>query len=275
MNIRLHIASNISNIRLHIASNIRLHIASNIRLHIALHIAWIAELRFGEDSKGRKDSHFTDNGKKCLFLRITKPKSRIPLNMRKTVAVLGDASANPDSFKYKLAFETGKMLVDRGYRVQSGGMGGIMEAVCAGAHASKNYREGDTIGILPSFDRTKANEYVDILIPTGLDIIRNGMTGCADAVIAIGGGAGTLMEMAAAWSTLKLIIAYRTVPGWSAELADRRIDGRIRYPEIPDDRVYGADTPEEVGQLLQEHIEAYTRQFAGISRFDPRKKESL
>ena len=209
------------------------------------------------------------------FLRITKLKSRIPLYMRKTVAVLGDASPDPDSFKYKLAFETGKMLVDRGYRVQSGGMGGIMEAVCAGAHASKNYREGDTIGILPSFDRTKANEYVDILIPTGLDIIRNGMTGCADAVIAIGGGAGTLMEMAAAWSTLKLIIAYRTVPGWSAELADRRIDGRIRYPEIPDDRVYGADTPEEVGQLLQEHIEAYTRQFAGISRFDPRKKEAL
>ena len=151
--------------------------------------------------------------------------------MRKTVAVLGDASANPDSFKYKLAFETGKMLVDKGYRVQSGGMGGIMEAVCAGAHASKSYREGDTIGILPSFDRTKSNEYVDILIPTGLDIIRNGMTGCADAVIAIGGGAGTLMEMAAAWSTLKLIIAYRTVPGWSAELADRRIDERIRYPE--------------------------------------------
>ncbi|MGN0201535.1 MAG: hypothetical protein ACI399_01340 [Candidatus Cryptobacteroides sp.] len=195
--------------------------------------------------------------------------------MRKTVAVIGDAAAAPDSFKYKLAFETGKMLVDMGFRVQSGGMAGIMEAVCAGAHASEKYREGDTIGILPSFDREKANEYVDILIPTGLDIIRNGMTGCADAVVAIGGGAGTLMEMAAAWSTLKLIIAYRTVPGWSAELADRRIDERIRYPEIPDDRIYGADSPEEVGKLLREHIGSYTRQFQGISGFNPRKGESL
>lgn len=195
--------------------------------------------------------------------------------MRKTVAVLGDASAAPGSFKYELAFQTGRMLVDQGFRVQSGGMGGIMEAVCKGAHASPEYREGDTIGILPSFNRNKANEYVDILIPTGLDIIRNGLTGCADAVIAIGGGAGTLMEMAAAWTTLKLIIAYRTVPGWSSKLADQRIDDRIRYPEIPDDRVYGADTPEEVGKLLKEHIDSYTRQFDGIARFDPRKYESL
>ena len=50
-----------------------LHTASNIRLHIALHIAWIAESRFSEDSKGRKDSHFTDNGKKCLSILMDFP----------------------------------------------------------------------------------------------------------------------------------------------------------------------------------------------------------
>lgn len=50
-----------------------LHTALNIRLHIALHIAWLAELRFGEDSKGRKDSHFTDNGKKCLSILMDFP----------------------------------------------------------------------------------------------------------------------------------------------------------------------------------------------------------
>jgi len=193
--------------------------------------------------------------------------------MKKIVAVLGDAVAAEDSEKYKLAFETGRMLIDEGYRIQCGGMAGIMEAVCKGARSSANYHEGDTIGLTPSFDRNKVNEYVDIVIPLGMDIVRNGITGNADAVIAIGGGAGTLMEMASAWTTYRLMIAYRTVPGWSAKLADQRVDDRIRYPEIPDDRIYGADTPAEVAELLRRHIGSYTRQFAGISHFDPRKKD--
>lgn len=190
---------------------------------------------------------------------------------KKIVAVLGDAVAEPGSDKYRLAYETGKMLVDHGYRVQSGGMGGIMRAVCEGAHASEKYTEGDTIGILPSFDRNKCNEYVDIAIPTGLDIVRNALTGNADAVVAIGGGAGTLAEMASCWSELRLIIAYRTVPGWAQKLADTRIDGRIRYPEIEDDKVYGADTPQDVARILEEKMDLYTKGFVGISWIDPRK----
>lgn len=191
--------------------------------------------------------------------------------MKKIVAVLGDAVAEPGSDKYRLAYETGKMLVDHGYRVQSGGMGGTMRAVCEGAHASEKYTEGDTIGILPSFDRHKCNEYVDIPIPTGIDVVRNAITGAADAVIAIGGGAGTLSEMAFAWTQLRLIIGYRNVPGWAQKLADQRIDGRIRYPEIEDDRVYGADTPEEAAMILEKLIEKYDKSFDGISWIDPRK----
>ena len=127
------------------------------------------------------------------------------------------------------------------------------------------------IGILPSFDRHKCNEYVDIPIPTGIDVVRNAITGAADAVIAIGGGAGTLSEMAFAWTQLRLIIGYRTVPGWAQKLADQRIDGRIRYPEIEDDRVYGADTPEEAAMILEKLIEKYDKSFDGISWIDPRK----
>lgn len=192
--------------------------------------------------------------------------------MKKIVAVLGDAVAEPGSEKYLLAYETGKMLVDNGYRVQCGGMGGTMRAVCEGAHASEKYTEGDTIGILPSFDRRKCNEFVDIPIPTGIDVVRNAMTGGADAVVAIGGGAGTLSEMAFAWTQLRLIIGYRTVPGWARNLADQRIDGRVRYPDIEDDRVYGADTPEDVAAILSERIDRYDGAFGGISWIDPRQK---
>lgn len=193
--------------------------------------------------------------------------------MRQVVAVVGDAFVEKGSPKYELAFLTGKMLVDEGYRVQSGGLTGVMEAVCEGAHSSSRYREGDTIGLIPSYDRGRVNKYVDIVIPTGLDIIRNGMTGCADAVVAVGGGAGTLSEIAVSWSTFKLIIAYSSVEGWSSKLADTKLDERNRYPNIPDDRIYGAETPEEVAALLREKINLYNRPFNGISGVIP--KDSL
>ena len=189
---------------------------------------------------------------------------------RKTVAVIGDASAQKGDAKYELAFRTGKLLVDAGYRVESGGLGGVMKAVCEGARSSESYREGDTIGIVPSFDCEKANEYVDIVIPTGMDVLRNGMTGNADAVIAIGGGAGTLTELAYSWTLYRLMIAFRNVPGWSSKLADTRIDARVRYPDIPDDRVYGVDSPEEAVRLVKQLADKYTRVFEGLSHIDPK-----
>ncbi|MFR6056852.1 MAG: TIGR00725 family protein, partial [Eubacteriales bacterium] len=90
--------------------------------------------------------------------------------MRKIISVIGDAVIEKESDKFRLAYETGKMLVDNGYRVQSGGMGGVMEAAFMGAHASEKYREGDTIALIPSFDIHEANKYADIVIPTGLDM---------------------------------------------------------------------------------------------------------
>ena len=68
--------------------------------------------------------------------------------MKKIIAVIGDGKIEKEGLKYELAFETGKALVECGYRVQSGGLGGVMEAAFAGAHAAKNYREGDTIAIM-------------------------------------------------------------------------------------------------------------------------------
>ena len=54
------------------------------------------------------------------------------------------------------------------------------------------YREGDTIAILPGEDPAAASEHADIVICTGLGSYRNGIVGRSDAVIAVGGGAGTL-----------------------------------------------------------------------------------
>ncbi len=172
------------------------------------------------------------------------------LQMRKAIiAVVGDASLNPYDEKYELAEKLGKVLIENGYRIITGGLGGIMEAVSKGARNSKDYRDGDIIGLLPGFDPNVSNEYTDIILPTGMDIARNIIIGNASALIAIGGGAGTLAEIAFAWMLKRLIIAYE-VEGWSGKLANTRVDDRIRYDNIEDDKVYGVKSEKEVMKLL-------------------------
>lgn len=184
--------------------------------------------------------------------------------MRKLVSVIGDAVIEKDGDKFRAAFNMGKALVDSGYRVQSGGMGGVMEAVFAGAHASENYREGDTVALVPSFDSATANVYADIVIPTGLDMMRNALVANADAVVGIGGGAGTMCEFAFAWSLKRLIIAYRNSGGWSSKLADTRLDDAVRYADIPEDKVYGVSCPQSMLEILERNIDRYTARHQGI-----------
>jgi hypothetical protein len=54
----------------------------------------------------------------------------------------------------------------------------------------------------------------------------------------------------------RLVIAFR-VPGWSGRLAGSRIDDRVRFPSIPDDQVFGVDTPEEAVEILRRRLAAY------------------
>lgn len=180
--------------------------------------------------------------------------------MRKIIAICGDAFIEEGGIKEKIAYELGKTLIDNGYRIQCGGMDGVMRAVCRGAHDSKSYSDGDVIGILPSFDRTQVNEFVDIAIPTGLDIMRNVLVANADAVIAVGGGAGTLSEVASAWTMKKLVLAFENVDGWSRKIANTKLDGKIRYTDLPfEDIIFGVSSAEEAIRVLKEKIGFYNR----------------
>lgn len=191
--------------------------------------------------------------------------------MKQIIAIIGDRHCSADEPKAKIAFALGKALVDNGYRVLTGGMGGkdeddgIMDFAMKGARDSEQYHDGDTIAILPSFSPEQASQYADIVIPTGLDVYRNCITANADAVIAIGGGAGTLCEMAYAWSLGRLIIGFNNVEGWSALLAGKPIDHRKRYKNIPDDCVYKVDSIERAIELLNGKISMYKKRHQGIS----------
>lgn len=184
---------------------------------------------------------------------------------RRIIAVAGDAAIAPGSTRYLLAEEVGRRLVDAGFRVLTGGLGGVMEAASSGARTAKGYHDGDVIALLPGRDPTEANAFADVVLPTGLDHARNVIVAMSDALIAIGGGAGTLTEIAHAWMEKRLIIALRT-DGWSGRLADQRIDHRIRYPGIPDDRVYGADNAEQAVDAIVRLLPSYADRHHGVVR---------
>jgi hypothetical protein len=107
------------------------------------------------------------------------------------VAGPGDASAEIAA----AAEAVGRGLAARGAVVVCGGLGGAMEAACRGAKAAG----GVTVGLLPGGDRRAANPFVDVALATGLGEGRNVLlVRVADIVIAVGGGHGTLSEIALA-----------------------------------------------------------------------------
>ena len=111
----------------------------------------------------------------------------------------------------------GRELGSRGVVVVTGGLGGVMEAACRGARESG----GMTLGILPGTDRSAANPYVDIAIPTGLGEARNALVvRAADALIAIGGAYGTLSEIAFALKAGKRVVGLGTWAIDGVEAAD-------------------------------------------------------
>lgn len=187
------------------------------------------------------------------------------MTRRPIIAIIGDARVAPSSPEDTFAVGLGRALVDQGWRIQTGGLGGVMEGACRGARSSPRWTDGTILGLLPAFDPDDANPWVDIAIPTGLDHARNLLVAQADAVVAIGGGAGTLSEMAFAWMFYRLVLAWRG-SRWSGRLADTRLDERVRYPHVPEDRVYGVDQPEEAVALLERYLPVYTRRHTRLVR---------
>jgi uncharacterized protein (TIGR00725 family) len=110
--------------------------------------------------------------------------------VNRCVAVIGPGDAS--AAELAVAEEVGARLVDLGATVVTGGLGGVMEAASRGAKS----RRGLTIGLLPGLDRSEANGWVDVAIATGLGEIRNALiVRTSDALVAVGGGAGTLSEI--------------------------------------------------------------------------------
>jgi len=120
------------------------------------------------------------------------------------VGVIGSGSCYDDICE--VAFRIGQLLAEKNCVIINGGLGGVMEAVSRGAK-SKN---GVVIGIVPGKNREMANRYCDYVIATDMGHARNMIiVHSSDALIAIGGGYGTISEMAIAVKENKRVVAYK------------------------------------------------------------------
>lgn len=164
-----------------------------------------------------------------------------------TIGIIGRSQQGPDD---EVAAETmaaaeavGRGIGELGAVLVSGGTTGVMEAASRGAKQVG----GLTIGILPGLDRSSANAWIDVALPTGLGTARNliDARGC-DSLVMIGGGAGTLMELAIAYQVGRPVVILRGTGGWADRIGPGLVDHRylderrtveIRFADTPQDAV--------------------------------------
>jgi uncharacterized protein (TIGR00725 family) len=135
--------------------------------------------------------------------------------MRLYVGVAG--ASRPEPPLLDEAEVLGRRLGEAGAVVVCGGGPGVMEAVCRGAQSAG----GTTIGLLPGLDRAEGNPYLTVSLPTGLGQGRNLLlVRSSDALVAVGGGFGTLSEIALALRTGIPVVGLAT---WSLGLDARPV----------------------------------------------------
>ncbi|MBW2566378.1 MAG: TIGR00725 family protein [Deltaproteobacteria bacterium] len=143
----------------------------------------------------------------------------------KMIGVIGAGSCN--NGVYELARRVGAGIAEMGATLVCGGLGGVMEGACLGAHEAG----GQTVGILPGSDKAEANAYVATPIVTDLGHARNVLiVRSSDLLIAISGGYGTLSEISIALKIGKPVIGVSTWPD---------IDG-VRYVATAEEAVNAA-----------------------------------
>jgi uncharacterized protein (TIGR00725 family) len=108
----------------------------------------------------------------------------------KHVGVIGAGECSDKT--YQLARNLGAEIGKKGWTLVCGGLGGVMEAAAKGCTEAG----GMTVGILPGLEKTSANTYIKIPLPTGLG--------------SVAGGYGTLSEIALALKINKPVIGLET-----------------------------------------------------------------
>jgi len=110
---------------------------------------------------------------------------------KRQILVIGHNTTGCTPEHEKIAYAVGAEIAKSNSVLITGGLGGVMTAASHGAKDAG----GLTIGIIPQNDAAEANEFCDIVIPTGMGLARDFLNALsADGIIIVGGGSGTLSE---------------------------------------------------------------------------------
>lgn len=169
------------------------------------------------------------------------------LSRKIQITVIGNNENGTTPEIAKIAYETGLEVAKSGAVLITGGLEGVMKAASHGAKDGG----GLVVGIIPQNDASFANEYCDIVVPTGIGLARDFLTALSgDGVIIVGGGSGTLSETCAAYMYKKPIVAIKSSGGVAAKYADQFLDHRENV------KILGVETPREAVKLIMEKITA-------------------
>ncbi len=167
------------------------------------------------------------------------------LTKKRQILVVGNNENGSTPELEKVAYETGLEVAKSDSVLITGGLGGVMRAACHGAKDAG----GITVGIIPQNDPSFANEYCDIVIPTGIGLARDFLNALsADGVIIIGGGSGTLSETCAAYMHNKPIAAIKNTGGIAEMFVDKYLDHRQNV------KIVGVSSPKEAVKYILSKI---------------------
>lgn len=154
------------------------------------------------------------------------------------VGVMGPGKA--DEIDMQLAWDLGKLIAENNWIALTGARPvGIMDEVL---RAAKEFG-GQTLGIIPSGQKSEASPYADIVIPTNMGDARNALNVLAsDAVIAIKcQSAGTVSEAALAIKGKRPLVLLK-----ANDTAVTFLQG-----EVGRELVSVAQTPEEAIRIVR------------------------
>lgn len=160
---------------------------------------------------------------------------------KRQILVIGHNDNGCTDMHRDVAHDVGAEIARSGSVLVTGGLGGVMDAACRGAHTAG----GITVGIIPQDEHSPANPHCDIVIPTGMGMTRDFLNALsADGIIIVGGGSGTLSEVCAAYMSRRPMVAIRGMGGITAQFIDGYVDHRQNV------RIVGADTAKEAVEKI-------------------------
>lgn len=138
-----------------------------------------------------------------------------PLRCMQPVGIIGPGDGG--SKECESAHFIAYTLAKAGFSIICGGRGGVMQAASRGARDAG----GIAVGILPEEDASMANKYLSVAIPSGMGEMRNAIIARSSiCLVAIGGGMGTISEMALGLKWGKQVFAlYEDVQLQGARIA--------------------------------------------------------